>query len=137
MDSARTPDITALQVGSNPFDPEGEYGIAANVLEPDAILRLNAKVWLCDGTGGCGWERFIWIGLPIQGHRRIEKWVPTHRLQNFRPAWIPQALHSHINYIRGDRGLIKSVAAMMGRYAESERLRREKRDRTHSESALS
>ena len=68
-----------------------EYGVVANVMEPDRVLRNGAKVWIMHGWGGGGWERLKVRGLS-RGGRTVTKWVPIERLSNFRRAWMPENL---------------------------------------------
>lgn len=95
---------------------EGDFGIVANVKGDDRQLRHGAKVWLVDGTGGEGWYRFVVRGLSKHG-KTIEKWVPTHKLENFRAKWIPEHLRETIRYqtVRGDRDWMTSMSAQLGR----------------------
>jgi len=72
----------------------GEYGIVATVGEADRCLRLGAKCWIVDGSGGAGWDRFVVYGMSRSG-RMIEKWCATERFTNFRAAWIPPAITSN------------------------------------------
>lgn len=80
----------------------GEFGIVANVIEVDRVARTGAKSWLAGGTGGAGWQRFIWLTM-ARGGRHIEKWIPTHRMGNFRAAWVPEPLRGRVVYMRGTR----------------------------------
>lgn len=101
---------------------QGEYGIVANVIEPDRQLRSGAKVWLAGGTGGEGWYRFRWIGLRHGGGRPIEKWAPTHRFGNFRAAWVPEHLRESVYWMRGTREEMEARATELNKFAESERI---------------
>lgn len=94
-----------------------EYGIVANVVEPDKCFRMGAKAWLAGGTGGEGWERFEWIAM-TRGSRAVRKWAPTRRFGNFRCAWIPQHLRNDIYYIIGTRPDIEAKATQMNEYAD-------------------
>ena len=82
-----------------------QYGIIANVENPDRSLRLGSKAWLIGGTGGEGWYKFVWIGR-TSGGRLIQKWVTTKRFTNFRCAWIPNHIRrladGHL-YMEGTR----------------------------------
>lgn len=100
-----------------------EYGIVANVLEPDKVFRHEAKVWLIGGTGGEGWDRFIWLGLS-RGGRRIQKWGPTKRFCNFRCAWIPDHVRESADgtfNMQGTRLQMSSIAASLEDFAASAR----------------
>jgi hypothetical protein len=99
------------------------YGIIANILEPDHVLRMNAKCWLADGTGGMGWYSFQWIGI-THGGRVVQKWAPTHRLHRFRAAWIPAHLDDRIRYIRGPKEQMDTMALEMNQFAEELRAAR-------------
>jgi hypothetical protein len=97
---------------------EGEFGIVANVRDPDHVLRLGAKVWIVGGTGGEGWHRFVVRGLAKSGHP-IEKWCPTKRLHNFRAAWIPPKIRTenpHI-YMQGEKAEMVERAELMEAFA--------------------
>ena len=92
-----------------------EYGIVANIVETDRFLRTGSKAWLIGGTGGEGWERFVWVGR-TRGGRLVRKWVKTKRLSNFRCAWIPQHIKELAKgelYISGNQNEIKEVALAM------------------------
>lgn len=97
-----------------------EFGIVANVLEPDRIFRIGAKVWLCGGTGGEGWHRFRWSGL-ARSPRRLEKWAPTLRFHNFRAAWVPEGLRGSVTYMRGTRPEMEEIAREMEVFAAEQR----------------
>lgn len=97
-----------------------EFGIVANVIEPDRQLRTGAKVWLANGTGGEGWHRFEWIGLRHKGPP-IQKWAPTFRFGKFRAAWVPEHLRDKVTYMRGTREEMEARAAELNAFAESER----------------
>jgi hypothetical protein len=93
-----------------------EYGIVANVCEPDRCLRMGAKAWLAGGTGGEGWERFEWIAN-TRGSRMVRKWAPTWRFVSFRCAWLPEFLRNQVWYITGSRPEMESVAMRLESYA--------------------
>lgn len=97
-----------------------DYGIVANVMEPDRIFRTGAKVWLCGGTGGEGWTRFLWSGMSNSG-RITMKWAPTFRFHKFRAAWIPDHMRDRVLYITGSREEIEATAAKMTEFADTER----------------
>lgn len=97
-----------------------DYGIVANVIEPDRELRTGAKAWLAGGTGGEGWSRFQWKGLRHKG-RPIQKWAPTWRFGNFRAAWVPAHLQDRVYYMRGTREEMEKRATELNEFAESER----------------
>lgn len=97
-----------------------EYGIVANVIEPDRVLRKGAKVWLASGTGGEGWHRFEWIGRSRSG-RIIEKWAPTFRFNNFRAAWIPEHLRTRVTYMRGTKPEMEIRAKELNEWADEQR----------------
>ena len=99
---------------------QGEYGIVANIDEPDRQMRMGAKCWLAGGTGGEGWDRFQWIGL-TRGHDTIMKWMPTHRMANFRAAWVPDHLRGAVYYVRGTREEMEKMAADLNDFAMAQR----------------
>lgn len=80
----------------------GEFGVVANVCEPDRVLRMGAKAWLAGGASGDGGERFRWIALS-RGPRLVEKYSPIWRFRNFRAAWVPPPLSDRITVFRGTR----------------------------------
>jgi hypothetical protein len=97
-----------------------EFGIVANVGEPDRALRLGAKCWLVGGTGGEGWSRFRWCGMSRSG-RVIEKWCVTERFSNFRAAFIPPPLRTkypHL-YIEGSRPEVEELAKRLNEFRAS------------------
>ena len=99
---------------------DGEYGIVANVVEPDRVFRMGAKAWIAGGTGGEGWDRFEWIAHS-RGSRIIMKWAPTVRFDKFRAAWIPEHLRDRITGMmetRGSRAAMEAQAAFLNRHAE-------------------
>jgi hypothetical protein len=98
----------------------GEYGIIANVLEPDKIFRTGAKVWIAGGTGGEGWTRFEFFGMS-RGGRNIRKWAPTVRFHQFRSAWIPDHMRDTVYYFTGSSEEMEAIAAQMNDFADSER----------------
>ncbi|GEM_PF-3904626 len=103
----------------------GAFGIVANVLEPDQIFRLNAKSWIVTGTGGEGWERFVWTAM-ARGGGYATKWAPTQRFHNFRAAWIPPPLQDVLTDMMGTRGTreeMESVALELEAFAAEERKR--------------
>lgn len=95
-----------------------EYGIVANVIESDKVFRVGDKCWLAGGTGGEGWSRFVWIA---NKGRMIERWVPTHRFDNFRAAWVPEHLRNQVYYMRGTREEMESRARELCEFADKER----------------
>ena len=99
---------------------QGEYGIVANIDEPDRQMRMGAKCWLARGTGGEGWDRFEWIGL-TRGHETTMKWIPTHRMANFRAAWVPDHLRGSVYYFRGSREEMEKMAADLNEFAMAQR----------------
>lgn len=99
---------------------QGEFGIVANIEEPDRQMRAGAKCWLSGGTGGEGWDRFEWIGL-TRGHETIKKWIPTHRMANFRAAWVPPHLRGSVTYVRGTREEMEKMAADLNNFAAEQR----------------
>lgn len=95
-----------------------EYGIVANVIEPDRVFRLGAKCLLIGGTGGEGWYRFEWQGMARNG-RRVKKWTPTERFGNFRAQWIrPEIRDHHFFYIMGTREDMQKCAENMNKFRE-------------------
>ena len=99
---------------------QGEFGIVANVEETDRQMRTGAKCWLAGGTGGEGWNRFQWLGL-TRGHDTIVKWMPTHRMANFRAAWVPNHLRGAVYYVRGTREEMEKMAADLNDFAMAQR----------------
>lgn len=97
-----------------------EFGVVANIEVTDRILRNGTKVWLIGGTGGEGWDRFVVHGLS-RSPRRIEKWIPTKRLSNFRAAWMPPHIREKFPhpYFSGSRSEMEELAANLDIYAES------------------
>lgn len=106
----------------------GEFGIVANVVEPDRVFRMNAKAWLIGGTGGEGWYRFLW-SAKSRGSRTVEKWAPTERFHMFRAAWIPPGVRPW--YITGTREEMEATATKMNAFADE--LRATKKNRPNSE----
>lgn len=98
------------------------YGIVCNVAETDRALRHGAKVWIVNGTGGAGWERFVVLAMS-RGGRRITKWVLTTRLNNFRAAWVPPHLQDAVCYFRGTRALAAETADKLNAFVRAERER--------------
>lgn len=95
------------------------YGIVANVINPDRCLRMGAKVWIIDGTGGQGWDTFVVRGLS-RGGREIEKWTTTKRFGNFRAAWIPPMAKGEPRYMRFEsRHEAEQVAAKLNEFADN------------------
>jgi hypothetical protein len=94
-----------------------EFGIVANVVETDRLLRKGAKVWLLGGWSGGGFERVTVRGASRSG-RPIEKYMAIVKLENFRPAWMPEHLRDKATYFLGTRdqmeqrieGLVERVA---------------------------
>lgn len=66
------------------------YGIVANVVQ-DSALRRNSRVWICWVPGDP--ETVFVRGISHRG-RRIQKWLQTKHLTNFRTKWIPMHLRS-------------------------------------------
>lgn len=94
-----------------------EFGIVANVIETDRLARTGAKAWLIGGTGGEGWHRFVWHVM-TRGSRYIEKWMPTHRMGNFRAAWVPEHLRDRVAYMRGTRPEMETRAVELNKFAD-------------------
>jgi hypothetical protein len=88
-----------------------EYGIVANVVEIDKVLRRGAKVWLRRAWTGGGYERFVVVGA-ARGGRQIEKWTPIVRLDNFRVAWMPEHLRPLCSII-GDKAAMEELVALL------------------------
>lgn len=70
-----------------------EYGVVANVVEPDSAFRLGAKAWMRQWHSGG--ERAEWAAVS-RGGRPITKVAPVTRFGNFRCKWIPEHLREHI-----------------------------------------
>jgi hypothetical protein len=100
----------------------GEYGIVANVLETDRVLRKGAKVWLKGGWRDGGFKRLNVRGLSRSG-RPVEKWVPITRLDTFRAAWLPPEMREDhvIVSILGGKDDMTILASRLQHLAESER----------------
>ena len=98
----------------------GEYGIVANVVETDRLLRKGAKVWLLGGWSGGGFERVTIRGASRSG-RQIEKYAPITRFENFRVAWMPEHLRDKATYFLGSRDDMDEWARHMASVADRER----------------
>lgn len=97
------------------------YGIIANLCGSDNAFNDGQKLWLHDGRGGEGWERFIWLGQYRQKHRHIKKWLPTKRVHNCRAAWIPEhirELAQNYFYICGSQEEMEAIAIQLNDYAD-------------------
>lgn len=97
-----------------------EYGVTANVIETDRLLRKGAKVWLIGGWNGGGFERVEVRGASRSG-RPIEKMVPIARLGNFRVGWLPEHLRGRVVHHIGSRSAMTEWAASLARLADAER----------------
>lgn len=89
-----------------------EYGIVANIAETDKFARTGSKAYLVGGTGGEGRERMQWLVRTRNGSLAI-KWLPTGRLSNFRPAWIPDHVQEAAGgslYISGTKEEMQKAA---------------------------
>lgn len=113
---------------------DNEFGIVANVLEPDRVFRNGAKAWIAGGTGGEGWHRFEWIAHS-RGGRVVRKWAPTMRFAKFRAKWIPEHLRSDVAYLRGSREDMQSIAAQLEKFAAEDRTKHVNRRKASSPSA--
>ncbi len=102
------------------FDKLGEYGIVANVIEPDRVFRNGAKAWITGGTGGEGASRFIWLAQS-RGGRIVQKWAPTMRFDRFRAKWVPKHLRDQIWYVRGTREEMERLASTLVTFVAEER----------------
>lgn len=106
------------------------YCIVGNICDRDNLFSLNQKVWLVDGTGGEGWYKFVWLGRHRRKNRYIKKWMPTERVNNFRPAWVPEHIKSYSGffdvevgfYISGTREEMVEVAKKLNEFADNLRL---------------
>ena len=67
---------------------ELSYGVVANIVGPDKVLRKGSKVWLRDILGAGQPDRWFVDGIS-HGGRRVAIWVATKALENFRAAWFP------------------------------------------------
>lgn len=112
-----------VDLASKAWEAGRDYGVVANVCEPDRALRMGARVWVLWSTGGTGRERFVVEGMSRSG-RRIEKWVPAVRLNNYRAKWIPEPLQERVWYLRGTREDAEESARQLDEWAEMERRRR-------------
>ena len=63
---------------------EGAYVIIGNLAEPDAALRLGARLVILQIPGSP--EQVLVRGLS-RGGRRIRKWIPASRVRDMRVAW--------------------------------------------------
>ena len=97
------------------------YGIVANVCRIDRCLRLGSKAYLIGGTGGEGWDRFIWWGMS-RGGRMIKKWAATKKFTNFRCAWFPKHIHEDAYYLRGNKKKVKEIARELNKAFGNENL---------------
>lgn len=97
-----------------------EYGIVANVVETDRVLRTGAKVWLLGGWNGGGFERVRVRGASRSG-RPIEKISPIVRFDNFRVAWMPEHLRDDVTYFLGTREAMESAVTELQERAATER----------------
>lgn len=91
---------------------EDLFAVVANLREADGALRVGAKCWLIGGENGDGGERRMWSGLSIGG-RRITKWAPTKRFQNFRAAWVPLEIRAEFQGCMGTRAEMERWAALL------------------------
>jgi hypothetical protein len=66
------------------------YCIIANVKE-DKAFRNGAKVYLLNGRQS---SNSVEVHGISKGGRKINKYIPYKRLENFRAAWVPD----HLNY---------------------------------------
>lgn len=99
-----------------------EYGIVANALETEPTFRIGAKVWLCHGDNGDGFENRVFYGLGKGGGRKIEKWARTIRFHNFRCAWVPENLRFRVLSHRGTRAEVEVWAKEIDELVEGRRL---------------
>lgn len=110
-----------------PEPSPAEYGIVANVIETDRVLRKGAKVWLVGGDSGGGWAHLEVNGLARNG-RPVTKVLPITRLDNFRAAWMPEHVRPKIGsgiLIRhGFSGTREEMAATAKGFAENADLER-------------
>jgi len=97
-----------------------EYGIIANVVETDRLLRKGAKVWVLGGWSGGGFER-VQVRGAARGGRQIEKYAPIARFDNFRSAWLPEHLRDKATFFLGYKDDMESRAQLLQRLATEER----------------
>jgi len=99
---------------------ENEFGIVANVVETDHVLRLGAKAWLVHAESGG--ERVV-VSAKSRGGRCVEKHTSLTRLANFRAAWIPEHVRSGL-FIResGTRADMEARAMFWNARADEERV---------------
>lgn len=107
-------------------DQLGEYGIVANAMADEPVFRLGAKVWLCRGDNGDGFESRIFRELSKKGSNQpIEKWARTIHFHNFRAAWIPPTIQHHIHSYRGSRSEVEIIANELNALIQQRRLERQ------------
>lgn len=99
------------------WNDHGEFGIVANVCEPDRVFRMGAKAWLAGGGSGDGAMRFRWIALS-RGPREVEKHSPIWRFRDFRAAWVPPPLQDRITEFCGTREQAEDRARFLEAKAE-------------------
>lgn len=96
----------------------GEFGIVANVVEVDRVLRLGAKVILVGYPNGMA-ERIEVRGLS-RGGRPVTKFTAYMKLDNFRPQWLSERHRANVS-ILGTREEMEEWAAGFAAQAERER----------------
>lgn len=68
------------------------YGVKANVKAPHRFMRMGALCWLHLTNNGNGQDKIQIVGLS-RGGRKVETWIDSRDLANFRPGWIPEDPH--------------------------------------------
>lgn len=94
-----------------------EFGVIANVIEDDKVLRFGARVVIVGEWTGGGCERVRVDGMSKAG-RSIRKYVPIRRLGTFRASWLHENERVRVIPL-GDRPTMEAHAAFLEQQART------------------
>ena len=101
--------------------PVDRYGIAANLVEIQAVFRRNGPCRLIGGKHSVGWHRFQWRAMGRE-MKMVMAWVATEHFVDFRPARI--SIGWPCRYIEGTKEEMQVMAKRLETFAR--RMRRER-----------
>ena len=87
---------------------KAEWGIKCNMKEGDSKIRTGALCWIANTNGGSGNESMRFLARS-RGGRRIDIWMATKKLNNFRVSWVPEHLRDKV-FLFAERPKAKTFA---------------------------